>query len=257
MPPLSWTTPEQGAFLNEWLSKYLPHTEKKDYHHFWPLLFSAWFTKWPEEAVLFPGTAGLLTVEQQAQLGKATNARKHRLQTWFRWRANRSRQGRAQKKKTSVFEEAIEGKNGRILSKEELYGQIHYHDRIKPIIDADREAGKIATRGEFLTASRNYAKHLLDNESEPTKAKVQEMYELQKQQQRQKTKTRRRSKSCDSDPSDVEDVLDADEIQRAIDDLPAGLTRVANIIKRKTGLATSIFCAGPDPLQNWEIVSFS
>ncbi|KAF8131203.1 hypothetical protein EV363DRAFT_1399005 [Boletus edulis] len=234
MLPLSWMTPEQGAFLNEWLSKYLPHTEKKDYHHFWPLLFSAWFTKWPEEAVLFPGTAGLLTVEQQAQLGKATNARKHRLQTWFRWRANRSRQGRAQKKKTSVFEEAIEGKNGHIL-----------------------KAGKIATRGEFLTASRNYAKHLLDNESEPTKAKVQEMYKLQKQQQRQKTKTRRRSKSCDSDPSDVEDVLDADEIQRAIDDLPAGLTRMANIIKRKTGLATSIFCAGPDPLQNWEIVSFS
>lgn len=76
MAPATWTTDEQVEFLKEWLPKYLRHTEKKDYHHFWPSLYTAWFAKWPERAARFPGIEGLLTATQESELGQAVESRK-------------------------------------------------------------------------------------------------------------------------------------------------------------------------------------
>ena len=102
------------------------------------------------------------------------------LQTWFHWRANRSRKGRIQKKSTSVFKQAVEGKKGHIQSEVELYNNLYYDEHIKPLIEADKKAGKFKTSGQVLSATRAHAKHLLEGKSESVKAQIHEMYLLQK-----------------------------------------------------------------------------
>ncbi|KAF8120411.1 hypothetical protein EV363DRAFT_1407631 [Boletus edulis] len=214
-----------------------------DYFHFWPSFFSAWFAQFPERLVVFPDVEGSLTGEQEAKLGKAVEMRKTKLQTWFRWRANCSRQGRIQKKTKSVFEQAIEGKKGRILSEPELYNDLYYEERIKPLVDADRQEGRLNSKGKILGAARAHAKRLLKDESEDVKEQIHEMYLLQKE----------KKNDGNADGTDKR----ADTLQQAIDDLPTALARVAEIIKRQTGFTTSFICAGPDPSRNWQITSLS
>ncbi|KAN0078440.1 hypothetical protein V8E55_010497 [Tylopilus felleus] len=159
MAPATWTTNEQSTFLKEWLVVYINHTEDKDYYCFWPAFFSAWFTRWPEKLEAFPDIQDPLTAKQESELGKLIELRKNvsryvRLQTWFRWRANHSHKGRIQKKSTSVFEQAVEGKKGRIRSEVELYNNLYYDEHIKPLIEADKKAGKFKTSGQVLSATR-------------------------------------------------------------------------------------------------------
>ena len=75
------------------------------------------------------------------------------LQTWFHWRANRSHKGHVQRKSTSVFEQAVEGKKGRIRSEVELYNDLYYDEHIKLLIEADKKAGKFKTSGQVLSAT--------------------------------------------------------------------------------------------------------
>ncbi|KAG6372913.1 hypothetical protein JVT61DRAFT_6930 [Boletus reticuloceps] len=76
MAPSSWMTEPQRVFLKERLPEYLTHTQDKDYFHFWPLFFSAWFAQFPERSVVFPDVEGSLTGEQEALLSKAVEIRK-------------------------------------------------------------------------------------------------------------------------------------------------------------------------------------
>lgn len=108
----------------------------------------------------------------------------------------------------SVFEQAIGGKNGRIYSELELYRQLHYNDRIKPLVDADRKAGKIKTKGEILSAAREHAKRLLKHESDTVKARVREMYDLQKSKKKSDTN------GDGGDNVNRDEGLDPDEIQQ-------------------------------------------
>ncbi|KAN0088021.1 hypothetical protein V8E55_006642 [Tylopilus felleus] len=240
MAPATWTTDEQCTFLKEWLVLYLTYTENKDYYHFWPSFFSAWFMRWPERSAAFPDIQDPLTAEQEAELGKSIESRKTQLQTWFRWRANHSRQGRIQKKSTSVFEQVVEGKKGCIRSEAELYNDLYYDECIKPLVDTDKKAGRFKTSGQVLSTTHAHAKHLLEGESKSVKAQIHEMYLLQKGK-----------KKADEQPEGDTD------LKGAIEDLPAALAQVGDIIRRWTGFAVSFICTRPDPSRNWEITSLS
>ncbi|KAF8139675.1 hypothetical protein EV363DRAFT_1392615 [Boletus edulis] len=220
MAPMKWTTTEQAEFLTGLYPRYLEHTADKSYHRFWAELFTKWFARWPERATLFPNTKGMLNAEQGEALGAAVDARKKRLQTWFRWHANESRRGRLQQKKSSVFEKI-------------------------PQITAEQQAGTIPAFGNNLTAVRKYAQELLESEDGKIKEKIQLMYEMQE----------KISKATYD--SDGEEETDPAEIKRAIDDLPYVLARVAKLVKRRTRFAISFVCAGPGPSRNWDISSIS
>ena len=69
---------------------------------------------------------------------------------------------------------------GRLLTPEELYVQEYYDDRIKPRINAEKEAGNVTMPGEFLSMKRRVTKQLLEEEDNDVKQKIQEMYVLQK-----------------------------------------------------------------------------
>ncbi|KAF8833244.1 hypothetical protein BDN67DRAFT_986155, partial [Paxillus ammoniavirescens] len=118
---------------------------------------------------------------------------------------------------------------------------LFYQDRIKPHLDAEREAGNIAPGGA-LAASCKLSKELLEMEDADVKQMIDEMYELQQKGTRS---------------PEASDAVGSDEIQSAIDDLPSILVRFAEFIKARTGFTISFICAGPDPSKNWDITSLS
>ncbi|KIK77961.1 hypothetical protein PAXRUDRAFT_165274 [Paxillus rubicundulus Ve08.2h10] len=245
MPAARWTTKEQLEFLNGQLPSYLENCEAKSYDWFWPGLNTAWFVKWPERSVLFPNfpVEIPLTPEQNEELGKAVVARKNQLRTWFRWRTSGSHKVRVLKKQTSVFDALMEPKGTCSLTQGELYSLEYYDKRIKPHVEAEKQAGNITTVGGQLSATCKLSNELLAAESDDVKLKIKEIYELQK-----------RKRSTTEVPGEV---TDPGEIQRAIDDLPYVLKSIAVAIKQHTHFTVSFICAGPDLSKNWGITSLS
>ncbi|KAG1724960.1 uncharacterized protein EDB91DRAFT_1255013 [Suillus paluster] len=164
MPAAQWTTKEQYKWLHEQLPEYIAlHGEDKDYAHFWAKTHLYWFKSWPERAALFPDIPIEipLTEEQQAEELAAEKTRKVRLQTWFHWRTNTSKKNCGLKKEISVFESALLPKS-RAKSVEEIYMDMVYDERIKPLVAAQQEA------------------ELLEDESDEVKKEVREKYNKQK-----------------------------------------------------------------------------
>ena len=163
-------------------------------------MYNAWFAKWPESAVQFPGLDSPRTNEQDVMLGKAVESRKKvshhaslkisvliklytfcvkQICTWFCWRANGSRRSRIEQKKKTAFSQALEPKVGRRRTHAELYSLEHYEEQIKPLIDAKKEVGNIKTRGEALVAARKLSQALFDAEEDEVKKNIQAMYDSQ------------------------------------------------------------------------------
>ncbi|KAG1726702.1 uncharacterized protein EDB91DRAFT_1254203 [Suillus paluster] len=252
MPAAQWTTKEQYKWLHEQLPEYIAlHGEDKDYAHFWAKTHLYWFKSWPEQAALFPDIPIEipLTEEQQAEELAAEKTRKVRLQTWFRWRTNVSKKNRGLKKEISVFESALLPKS-RAKSVEEIYMDMVYDERIKPLVAAEQEAGNVATAGRRMALGRKFCKELLEDESDEVKKEVREKYNKQK-------KVKKDMLHDKADDDDNNDETDADAIVKGIDDLPIICQRFARLIKKKTRFIVSFMCAGPDPRQNWNIVTLS
>jgi hypothetical protein len=176
------------------------HAKEKDYTHFWPSCRTAWFQKFPEHAVIFPDipTDVDLTPEQEAILQEAHGVHElvrhfvllfmqcltipsritQQLQTWFHWRANSSKKNHSLKKKLTVFESALQPKR-RTKSEAEIYSDMFYNERIKPLVTAEAEAGNVTTSGKRVALGRKFSKELLDDESEDVKVEVRAKYEQQ------------------------------------------------------------------------------
>jgi hypothetical protein len=77
MPGVTWTTPEQKAFLEKYYSPFLEAQLQATVTCFWTPLYAEWFTKWPEVNELFKGQTVPVTLseEQNIALGKAVDAR--------------------------------------------------------------------------------------------------------------------------------------------------------------------------------------
>ena len=96
-------------------------------------MYNAWFAKWPESTVQFPGLDGPRMNEQDAVLGKAVESRKKvshhaslkvsvliklyvfcvkQIHTWFRWCTNGSCRSCIEQKKKTAFSQALEPKVG-------------------------------------------------------------------------------------------------------------------------------------------------
>ncbi|KAG2151530.1 hypothetical protein DEU56DRAFT_908367 [Suillus clintonianus] len=213
MPAARWTSDVQTEWLQECLPQYLTeHVKEKDY---WPTLIGDWFKQFPEEAVVFPDIAAdALSPEQHIEVGEAENRRKIQLRTWFRWRANVSKKNRSLKKESTVFDDVLQPKR-RAKSEAELYSDIYYDERIKPLVKAEEEAGKVSS-GRQIALGRKFSKELLNDEDEEVKVHIRDMYKKQ-----WKTHERSGKKNyLDKDSEDDCVPFDAEGIAQGIDDLP-------------------------------------
>ncbi|KAJ8582521.1 hypothetical protein M405DRAFT_846383 [Rhizopogon salebrosus TDB-379] len=252
MPAARWTTVEQFEWLQERLADYAHHTEQKDYSRFWPETYAEWFKKWPERAVIFPHIAPdiPLTKTQENAIQEAYARRKIQLQTWFRWRTNGSKKNRGLKKDSTVFDAALQPKT-RAKSVEEIYMDMVYDERIKPLVKAEEEAGNVAMSGRRIALGRKFSKVLLEDESDDIKKEVRARYEKQL--------TGKKKSFLDDDGSDdgFDDKIDPDTISQGIDELPIICQRFARLVKKKTRFIVSFMCAGRDPRCNWDMVTLS
>ncbi|KAG1720730.1 uncharacterized protein EDB91DRAFT_1256865 [Suillus paluster] len=249
MPAAQWTTKEQYEWLQQQLPEYtVLHAEDKDYTHFWPKAHLYWFKRWSEQATLFPDLPieTTLTKEQRAAEHAAKKACKVQLQTWFHWQTNVSKKNCGLKKEISVFETTLLPKS-RAKSVEEIYMDMVYDERIKLLVAAEQEAGNVATAGHRMALGRKFCKELLEDESDEVKKEVREKYNKQKKVKKD---------VLDEEAND-NDETDTDAIMKGIDDLPIICQHFACLIKKKTQFIVSFTCAGPDPRQNWDIVTLS
>jgi hypothetical protein len=90
-----------------------------------------------------------------------------------------SKKNRGLKKEVSVFETALLLKL-RAKSAEEIYMDMVYNERIKPLVKAEQEAGNVATAGHCMALGWKFCKELLECESDEVKKEVREKYNKQK-----------------------------------------------------------------------------
>ncbi|KAG1830656.1 hypothetical protein EV424DRAFT_1534992 [Suillus variegatus] len=102
MPGVTWTTPEQKAFLEKYYNPFLEAQLQATVTRFWIPLYAEWFTKWPEVNELFKGQTVPVTLseEQNIALGKVVDARHKKIRTWFN--------NRSQKSELRVHEESVQ-----------------------------------------------------------------------------------------------------------------------------------------------------
>ncbi|KIK33854.1 hypothetical protein CY34DRAFT_98909 [Suillus luteus UH-Slu-Lm8-n1] len=252
MPAAQWTTKVQYTWLQERLPEYIQQsTGDKDFTCFWPSIHKYWFKTWPERKILFPDIPSdvPLTDEQTKQEGQAEKRRIVQLATWFRWRTNASKKNRSLKKEQTVFDAALLPKT-RAKSVEEIYMGMVYEEQIKPLVEAEREAGNITTSGHRMALGRKFSKELLEDESDEVKEEVRKRYDEQIKGSKGKV-------DLLEDEGDDNDENDPDAIAKGIDELPIICQRFARLVKKKTQFIVSFMCAGPDPRHNQDIITLS
>ncbi|KAJ7495435.1 hypothetical protein FB451DRAFT_1387463 [Mycena latifolia] len=89
MSPTPWATKPQMDWLQSWMKDYITRQAEGKLHLFWPNMLEAWFRKFPEYTNLGLPTPNdpngrALTDEEMAALGLAIQARRKKLENWFR-----------------------------------------------------------------------------------------------------------------------------------------------------------------------------
>lgn len=77
-----------------------------------------------------------------------------------------------------MFDAALQPKT-RAKSVEEIYMDMVYDERIKPLVKAEEDAGNVATSGHHIALGRKFSKVLLEDESDDIKNEVRVRYEKQ------------------------------------------------------------------------------
>ncbi|KIJ57984.1 hypothetical protein HYDPIDRAFT_34617, partial [Hydnomerulius pinastri MD-312] len=240
-------TGEPLAWLEKKEAEHRELLESKAYSKFWPILFEQWFKDFPERKEMFPDVPEEvdLTEEQGRALGEAINKRQRKLQAWFRWRGNPTRVSRAANRHHPDLLTAITtSKPTRTRTKVELYSEMFYQDRVKPLVEAEAAAGKLNAPGAKLVAARTLCRDLLENEEEEVRKQIDELYEAEK----------KKRKSLSSGDDSAEET-DPDAILAAIEDLPATLGQILTALSKKTGWTFSCMMAGPHPRRDWDITA--
>ena len=72
MPPPSWATSDQQAFLTAQVSDYLTAQKEKSLTSFWAWLYEGWFQKFPKLPQVMPGKSlYALSDDEKELLGDA------------------------------------------------------------------------------------------------------------------------------------------------------------------------------------------
>ncbi|KAF8870161.1 hypothetical protein BD779DRAFT_1681390 [Infundibulicybe gibba] len=254
MTPKTWTTPEQAELLGGYLSEYQDISSRRGYRPFWDKVNEAWFSKYPERAVLFPDDAdGELSPDDQALLSDAIQATQERIRTWYRWQANN--QGRTAEKRNIHLLETLTTSKMRTHHKSEIYLKLYYEERIKPL--------------------NKWARRLFKEEDEETKSKVEEERLLEVESLKKASKeasdphgstagifprpapvpvgTRTRGAGAGT-AAEAPSGRTAEQYMSAIRDCPSVVGRFLEVIARETGWSFTCILGGPHP-EKGEIVA--
>jgi hypothetical protein len=234
-----WTTNAQYEFLKSYLPQYIA-TKGRDLGNFWKMLNHEWFLAFPEKDDAFPGDE-TLTAEQEEILNDKLEKRRQvsivmhyqyrcltrtsrlqKLQTWFRWRTNRT-----VRKQPGPIVLALP--KTRQLQDTEVYSKLFYESKLKEKIAAEIAEQDLSPR-DVLAKTREVTKWEWMNESESVKEQVREM----------KKEYKRDAPAEGSTPT-------PEQYQSAINSLSQVGNTFLEHIKQTTGWTGFMVLGGPNP----------
>ncbi|KAH7905402.1 hypothetical protein BJ138DRAFT_1230021 [Hygrophoropsis aurantiaca] len=248
MAPKAWMSPERAQFLEDhhWNEKYRDCQGKKDYSQFWPPLFEAWFAEYPERQNIFPLIPSNIPLDdaQKESVSKAVEMRKQQLINSFRNRFGSSKDTRKAKNTAgvdvvikSMVAIAPKPKGARVLNEEQAYSKLFYKDRIQQsVVEKFEELPSDLTRGQKLDIVKAVTKAKFEEEDEETKARVTDFIgQLKRQKAEELAKAVEAGETGEAD------------YERAIENLPAVLSKFLDELARVTGWAFTVLMGGPNP----------
>ncbi|KAJ3486291.1 hypothetical protein NLJ89_g11825 [Agrocybe chaxingu] len=228
----------------------------RQYTSFWATVIEQWHQRWPTLMSLLPDRSESdLTEQEREQVAQAMQATTSRLKTWFRWRANASKNssGRRRRKKGTdeLIQEVFQDDNaGRKLKEYEMYSKLHYEEHIKKHVH-----DKIAQETEKLAPAEKLtpAKRL-----EIIKSTIREVYneedEAVKEVVRQRLEEHNRKiEEGIKEPSQ----RTPEDYARAIEDCATVLEKILTPLSHKTGWKFLVLMGGPDPGMGGKITAAS
>ncbi|KAH7906733.1 hypothetical protein BJ138DRAFT_1104900 [Hygrophoropsis aurantiaca] len=240
MPPQSWTTPEQEAFLLLHKNDFLKAQLQARTPSFFQILDHEWFQKFPEKDVLFPGVPEL-TEEQKIRLGKAVETRKKQIKNYLRNHSHTK--GRAVLSVTKTVNKMLtdKAKGARGPTTNEVAMKMLYREEVQPIIRAGIESGLYVTPGDKLMAVRTLTAEALEKAGPSIKAEALAQ---------KLSSSKRQSKH---DVSEEPLPRTNYDYARAQADFPIVAGQWCEAMESLTGCSFSIFMGGPDPHLDGEI----
>lgn len=159
MPGGTWTTPDQASWLRKQVPRYLNAKANKSVSDFFNTVSFEFFSKWSEKDHLFPpqnGSERVLTAVQQLELTNAIEKRKtvsfkhsysirityvtlQQIKAWLGWHSrNHTARGGLEVVSANFANTFKQLARTRPLKDLEVYSQIYYKTKIKPMVIAKR-----------------------------------------------------------------------------------------------------------------------
>ncbi|KAJ7017667.1 hypothetical protein C8F04DRAFT_1278995 [Mycena alexandri] len=274
MPPTTWCTPAQTAWLTARVPEFLTAQAEHTLYIWRPRMQQAWFAENPEEALLglpgldAEGNAPDLTAEQSACLGAAQLKRMDKLENWFRNHSKKvntvtATQRSAEESLASLLFEKKEPRQ-RPLRAIERFQKMYpkevdtaleeagFYDASERDISDDllenesREDGKqrqIERLSARMKIRTRVVRALYDDLSDEGKESIEEMMEQEKKEFAERGK----NKPPPELAADGTAIRRPEQYQVAIDEAPEVLVKVHRAIQLKTGWSGFTVLGGPNP----------
>ncbi|EDR04012.1 uncharacterized protein LACBIDRAFT_330940 [Laccaria bicolor S238N-H82] len=250
--PKSTLTEEEKAWLTSHLPAFREAQKKSETARFYIHVIEQWFKKFPERDRLFPSVfsdSPLLTDVQQAELQAAIKSRRA-VKNWFYWNTRgckRNSLPAVGESIAKVFADRKKSKRARLPSLIQVY-QTMYKAKIQEAYNTSnmtRDANPTKAIGQRLVICATLAADLFRAETDEVKANVSAYLD--------KLKSEKLESASDKENEGEEGEGESshrktpDEYQKALDEMPNVLSKVFQQIRRETGWAFFVGCAGPLP----------
>ncbi|KAG6916280.1 hypothetical protein DXG01_007521, partial [Tephrocybe rancida] len=235
-----WATQEQLAWLGSKLNDFIEHQKKHDTNEFWSVMESEWYARWP--------SAGRLPTDP-TNAGSDDNPiaiEKRRLKEWFNNNSQKMRKQAASSGSSSKYFFA-EDKNTRAPHATELWAKKYYDTKVKHLVDAELEASDIPRNKSLAVIKRNI-RAVFDAEPEEIRNNIY----MELEEAKNTAKAKAVSEELEErQPGEVKP--DPAHFASGIERLPDAILRFTNAVQLQTGFHVSIFCGGPDPVNDGRI----
>ncbi|KAG1758271.1 hypothetical protein EDD22DRAFT_957070 [Suillus occidentalis] len=285
MAPPRWTTAAELSWLQNEVPTYLQMQKEKKIVRFFELLYPKWFSGFPEHLRVWPrepsknspdedteiDESGLdlandevnaeldhensvsdgeklsqLDAEQTEVLNAAIKHRRKKLREWFRNNTKgKTTPGGTSTSKILTTLLGQRARGTRDLKEVEVYSQIHYESKVKPLVSDNIKENNLVLPDQKLRAIRQHTSECFANESEDVKDEV-----------RDETVRINAARKLGSVVAGQDRTKE--EIYRAIQELPIVLGQIFEELSTLTGgWHYSLVMGGPDPLCKGDIMTLS
>ncbi|KAI0753504.1 hypothetical protein C8Q80DRAFT_1096465 [Daedaleopsis nitida] len=259
MPPPSWTTREQWAWLFERKGACADARRRGRLSPWLTTVYHDFFIRWPECDIPFGPNAPKLTPEQEVELADAIETRQNQIYVWFK--NHRSRTARDSRGVPAAITQSLMKGKGRAPQAREVFCRMFYDDEKKAVVERDLTAerkvvGRKLDRREVLRITRARVDTMFSEAGDEVRAQVEARVAEEKALRAVSLPTEGGSQM----PQDYQKFHTCHMLTMttsAIDAAPTLIEQLLEPIAQQTGWCYTVVAAGPSPENNGDIHSFA